>query len=104
IGVMGDQGLKEVTYKDVEKKNEEFFNVRNAWLGFTDKYWAAALLPENSAQLLKAKFSAETLGTIKTYQTDYLLDAKIVPPGGTGTAFGRLFAVAKEVAVIDGYE
>src|SRR6266566_1054762 len=104
IGVMGDQGLKEVTYKDVEKKNEEFFNVKNAWLGFTDKYWAAALLPENSAQLLKAKFSAETLGTIKTYQTDYLLDAQTVPPGSTSTALGRLFAGAKEVAVIDGYE
>jgi YidC/Oxa1 family membrane protein insertase len=104
IGVIGDQGLKEITYKEVEKKNEEFSNVKNAWLGFTDKYWAAALLPQNSAQLLKAKFSAETLGTIKTYQTDYLLDAQTVPPGSTGTALGRLFAGAKEVAVIDGYE
>ena len=104
IGVIGDQGLKEITYKDVEKKNEEFSNVKNAWLGFTDKYWAAALLPQNSAQLLKAKFSAETLGTIKTYQTDYLLDAQTVPPGSTSTALGRLFAGAKEVAVIDGYE
>jgi YidC/Oxa1 family membrane protein insertase len=104
IGVLGDQGLKEVPYKDVEKKNEEFFNVRDAWLGFTDKYWATALLPQNSAQLLKAKFSAETLGTMKTYQADYLLGAQTVPPGGTATGFGRLFAGAKEVAVIDGYE
>ena len=34
---------------------------------------------------------------LKTYQTDYLLDAQTIAPGATGSANARLFAGAKEV-------
>jgi YidC/Oxa1 family membrane protein insertase len=37
---------------------------------------------------------------VKSYQTDYLLDAVTVAPGATGTANARLFAGAKEVNVV----
>jgi YidC/Oxa1 family membrane protein insertase len=43
-------------------------------------------------------------GTRKTYQTDYSLEPQTIAPGGTGAAQARLFAGAKEVSVIDGYE
>ncbi len=103
IGVMGEQGLKEETYKDVEGKKAITFKATNAWLGFTDKYWAATLLPDNTASL-SARYSAGTAGLTKTYQTDYLLDAQTIAPGATGAANMRLFAGAKETAVIDGYD
>ena len=54
-------------------------------------------MPDTNAHL-KAHFSAGTLGTEKTYQTDYLLDAQTIAPGATGAADARLFAGAKEVA------
>ena len=44
------------------------------------------------------------LGTTETYQTDYLLDAQTIAPGATGSADARLFAGAKEVAVVNAYE
>jgi YidC/Oxa1 family membrane protein insertase len=103
IGVLGDQGLQEVTYKTLDEKKRVPFNLANAWLGFTDKYWAAILLPETSSHL-QAEFSASSLGTLKTYQADYLQDAQTVEPGGTATATARLFAGAKEVAILDGYD
>jgi YidC/Oxa1 family membrane protein insertase len=103
IGVLGDHGLQELTYSDVEKKKEVAFDANNGWLGITDKYWAATLLPDRAAHL-RARFSAGALGTLKTYQADYLLDAVTVAPGGTGSANARLFAGAKEVAVVDGYD
>lgn len=103
IGVMGDQGLKEVTYSDIEKAKEQTFKVTNAWLGITDKYWAATLLPETSASL-QARFSSGMLGNLRTYQTDYLLDQVTVAPGATGTAKARLFAGAKETRVVDNYD
>jgi YidC/Oxa1 family membrane protein insertase len=103
IGVLGDQGLKEETYKTVEDKKVMNFDVTNGWLGITDKYWAATLLPDNNAHL-RARFSAGTAGTAKTYQTDYLLDAQTIQPNATGSANARLFAGAKEVAVVDGYD
>src|SRR3982074_770350 len=46
IGVLGDQGLQEVTYKTLDDKKRIAFNPSDAWLGFADKYWAAVLLPE----------------------------------------------------------
>ena len=103
IGVFGDEGLQEITYSDVEKQKQIPFDVTNAWLGITDKYWAAALLPDPDAKL-RARFSSGTLGSQKTYQADYLLDGVTIAPGATGAAKARLFAGAKEVAVVDGYD
>jgi YidC/Oxa1 family membrane protein insertase len=103
IGVLGDQGLQEITYKTVEEKKAINFDVTNAWFGITDKYWAATLLPEPSAHL-RARFSSSMLGTIKTYQTDYLLDQQTIAPGASASATARLFAGAKEIAIVDAYD
>jgi YidC/Oxa1 family membrane protein insertase len=102
IGVLEDK-LQEVTYKTIDDKKTLAFDGPNGWLGITDKYWAAALLPETSAHL-KAHFTAGALGNVKTYQTDYLLDAQTIAPGATGSADARLFAGAKEVVVVNDYE
>jgi len=103
IGVLGDDGLQEITYTKVQEKKNINFDITNGWLGITDKYWAATLLPDTNAHL-KAHFSAGKLGALETYQTDYLLDAHTVAPGGTAAANARLFAGAKEVQVINNYE
>lgn len=103
IGVLGDQGLQEVTYATIQDKKVMPFKVTNAWLGITDKYWAATLLPDPAASL-QAKFSSGQAGNLRTFQTDYLLDPVTVQPGQTGSAMGRLFAGAKEVATVDAYD
>jgi YidC/Oxa1 family membrane protein insertase len=102
IGVFGDQGLKEETYKGIEDKKIVESKNAKGWLGITDKYWAATLLPDPNANL-QAKFSAGAVGTIKTYQTDYLLDARTVAPGATDRTDFNLFAGAKEVQTVDAY-
>ena len=99
IGVMGDQGEKEETYKKIDDKKSESWDVTDAWLGFTDKYFAAVLLPDTDAKV-KARFSAAETGGVKTYQTDYLLAPQTIAPGATGSADARLFAGAKEVSVV----
>jgi YidC/Oxa1 family membrane protein insertase len=99
IGVMGDQGLQEETYKKIAEKKDESWDVTNAWLGFTEKYWAAVLLPDTNARV-KARFSAAEVGGELTYQTDYLENSQTIAPGGSGSADARLFAGAKEVSVV----
>ena len=99
IGVMGDQGLQEMAYKKIEDKKSVTWDVSNAWLGITDKYWAATLLPDTDAKV-RARFSAGEAGGLKTYQTDYLLQPQTVAPGANGSANARLFAGAKEVSVV----
>jgi YidC/Oxa1 family membrane protein insertase len=110
IGVLGNDGLQEYTYKkmldlkpDAAGRKDVKFNVTDGWLGITDKYWAAALVPDPKAHLT-AEFSTAKIGNLDTYQTDYLLDAKTVAPGATATAEARLFAGAKEVSVLNAYE
>jgi YidC/Oxa1 family membrane protein insertase len=103
IGKFGDKSSDEVTYKSIDDKKTISFDATNAWLGITDKYWAAVLLPKTDAHVL-ANFKAGELGTTKTYQADYLLDAVTIAPGATGSADARLFAGAKEVRVINDYE
>jgi YidC/Oxa1 family membrane protein insertase len=103
IGVLGESGLQEFTYKTIEEKKVVNFDVTNGWLGITDKYWAATLLPDPTAHL-KARFSTGMLGNIRTFQTDYLLDAQTIAPGATTVANARLFAGAKEVQVVNDYD
>ena len=102
VGVLGESGLQEYTYKNIAEKKSVSFDVTNGWLGITDKYWAAVLVPDTTARL-KARFSTGTLGSVPTYQTDYLLDAQTIAPGATGSANARLFAGAKEVTVVNEY-
>jgi YidC/Oxa1 family membrane protein insertase len=99
IGVMGDQGEQKETYKSIAEKKEVHWDVTNAWLGFTDKYWAAALLPDTDARV-HARFSSGEANGQKTFQTDYLLDPQTVAPGATTSVNARLFAGAKEVSVV----
>ncbi len=47
VGVSGVHGLQETTYADaVSSGPKSFENVTGGWLGITDKYWAAALIPD----------------------------------------------------------
>ena len=106
VGYLGKDGLQEYTYKKMEDlkpnaagaKTIEFDDT-NAWLGITDKYWAATLLPPPEAHV-KAHYTTGQIGTTPTYQTDYLLDAQTVAPGTTATTNTRLFAGAKEGATV----
>jgi len=86
IGYLGDKGLQELTYKNIDEKPYTFENVTDAWLGITDKYWAAALLPEPSQTLMRAGFSVG--GQQKRYQADYMLPAQTINIGGTAAARG----------------
>ena len=101
IGVL-DGKLNDPAYKDIEKPMERV-NSQGGWLGITDKYWAATLVPDQNANFA-GRFSAGTVGTVRTYQADFLRDATTVAPGAKTSVQNQLFAGAKEVAVVDGYE
>ena len=52
-----EQGLQEITYSTIEDKKNITFKATNAWLGITDKYWAAAVIPSQTGE-----FRANFLG------------------------------------------
>jgi YidC/Oxa1 family membrane protein insertase len=110
IGYLGNDGLQEYTYKkmldlkpNAAGAKSVDFKATDGWLGITDKYWAATLLPPTDDKL-NAQFTTGEIGKMPTYQTDYLLAARTIAPGASTTSTTRLFAGAKEVAVLNGYE
>ena len=105
VGVIGDSGVKEVTYSGIDKESGKVltYNGDGGWLGFTDKYWASAIIPGQS-EPVEARFSASGAAQPEDYQTDFLGPPSEVAPGGSVADVTHLFAGAKEVAIINGYE
>ncbi|MFA1622184.1 membrane protein insertase YidC [Rhizobium mongolense] len=101
IGVIGD-GLVESKYSAVEEEAVTPAKSTGGWLGISDKYWAATIVPPQKSAY-EARFSHFTDGQPR-YQADYKEDAVTVAPGQSIELKNLVFAGAKEVPVIDGYE
>ena len=85
-------------FSDLDKEASKF-TTTGGWLGFTDKYWLTALVPDQAIRFA-GQFRE---GTGSTYQGDYALDPKLVQPGQALTQTSRFFAGAKEVSLLDHY-
>lgn len=111
IGNLGEQGLQEFTYDHVDKEpalsagttGKVWKDVVGGFVGITDKYWAAAVVPDQTRKY-EGRYSSVQTGASRTYQADFLGEAVTIAPGASIASTGRLFAGAKEVAAIDGYE
>ncbi|WP_375391551.1 membrane protein insertase YidC [uncultured Sphingomonas sp.] len=90
-----DYGQK---FKDIDAAPQQFAST-GGWLGFTDKYWLAALIPDQ-AQRFQGEFRA---GAGKDYQGDIALGERRVGPGQSLTTTIKLFAGAKETRLLDRY-
>jgi YidC/Oxa1 family membrane protein insertase len=102
IGVLGSVGLQELSYADLLKEGgSKSYKQTGGWLGFTDKYWAAALLPEQTAAY-EARFSG-TKGGKDTFQADFVSGPVTIAPGAKQSILSHLFAGAKVVNLIDAY-
>ena len=102
IGVLGQAGLKEYTYADIKKAAQYTEKATGGWVGITDKYWAAAIIPDQ-AEAIQGRFNASGSGAAEIYQTDVLGSARTLAPASTITFSHRIFAGAKEVKVVDNY-
>ncbi|WP_421692855.1 membrane protein insertase YidC [Aestuariivirga sp.] len=106
-GMLGwiDGSLHELHYKDVAGQTEpDRRDTTGGWIGFTDKYWAATIIPEQASNVT-ASFIHTKLDGRDLYQTDYLAkDAIVVQPGATASTTDRLFAGAKVVRTINAIE
>ncbi|MCS4091663.1 YidC/Oxa1 family membrane protein insertase [Rhizobium sp. BK176] len=101
IGVIGDS-LLESKYAAVEKEAVTPATATGGWLGITDKYWAATIIPPQQTPY-DARFTHFTDGQPR-FQADYKQNAVTVAPGQSLELKNLVFAGAKEVPVIDGYE
>lgn len=106
---VSDGELEEIKYKDMPDfevvpgdGNVEIVDVQeNGWIGFTAKYWMASMMPQAGTGFTSvAKYTPSN----DTYQADMRLAAMDVPAGDSAEITTSLFAGAKVVDIVKGYE
>ena len=107
LGVIGDSRIMEYTYDAIEKETQgmKLAEGTAGWLGFTDKYWATAIVPAQDVKF-GGRFSASgPANQPRIYQTFILEDARTIEAGANAdVTTTRIFAGAKEVRAIDSYQ
>ena len=103
IGVV-DGSYEPLTYKKAVQLQgvPQKFSGTSGWLGITDKYWAAAVVPQQGKKF-DASFTASGTVGAEHFQSQYLMGAVSVPAGGKAETKGYAFAGAKEVHLVDSY-
>jgi YidC/Oxa1 family membrane protein insertase len=95
--------LKEFGYKDFADNKHQEFTTTGGWVGITDKYWMATLVPDQK-QPVKVTVSGSGAAPDTHFQVAFVAQNGVtVAPGATGSSDAHLFAGAKIVRVIDMY-
>lgn len=101
VGVFGGTLWDENNYDDLAGLGRDMPQGGVSWLGFTDRYWLSALVPGAGSEVEGAGFRSLD-GSL--FRTDLLYRAETVPAGGSLALSTRLFAGAKDSAILDAYE
>ncbi len=99
IGVLNGT-LEEVDYSDLQDEGAQSRESAGGWVGITDKYWLAAMIPDQQ-QKIEASFAhgAQT----DTYQAAFRGAGMTLAPASAVESQSRFFAGAKEVRLLDRY-
>ncbi|CAM5772798.1 membrane protein insertase YidC [Labrys miyagiensis] len=93
----------ETTYKSLEPGKPVDHANASGWLGFTDKYWANALVPDPTATF-DGKFEVGAVNGVQTYLASLQRPTQTVAPGASYEVSTDLFSGAKEVATLSHYD
>ena len=104
LGVF-DGSLKEHSYSDLKESGQKGMsfntNEKGGWIGITDKYWMAALIPD---QKTNSNFTFRYVNNSVSYQTDYLGSLSKIPANSEVKIESRVFSGAKRLDLLDKYE
>ncbi|MCB9957101.1 MAG: membrane protein insertase YidC [Rhodospirillaceae bacterium] len=100
-----DGTLEEYDYDDLsdDDNHRVDYDSTGGWLGFTDKYWLVAIVPDQDRTMHASFIYNEHAGESRYYAV-YRMDDVTVEPGETAESVNHVFAGAKEVALIDQYQ
>jgi len=102
LGVLGEDGLKEVDYDDLEEEPIAPIKSSDGWLGITDKYWLTALIPVQG-QPFVGEFRHARLNGLEHFRTSAVHSIAPVEAGSQAETTTYMFAGAKISDLIDAY-
>ena len=95
--------LKEIDYDDLRDSRSESIETTGGWIGITDKYWLAALIPDQTTPM-RGRFRYKEGLDGEKFQVEYRLTGKTIGSGQAVEITNHLFAGAKVVTLLDRYE
>lgn len=102
IGIVGTT-LIDDKYRSMDPGDEESRSGTGGWMGITDKYWMAAVIPDQSMEIT-GEYSLIGRQGDDTYQSGYVTQPLELAPGETLETTARIFAGAKRVDLLQAYE
>ena len=106
IGTFGTEGkytTQQLKYQAWAKKPLQEHTSVGGWMGITDKYWLAALIPQQDENI-EAAFRVKDAGHADVHSATMLGETHTIAPGRQITETQRLFAGAKRNEILAGYE
>ncbi len=105
IGALGEKAeLRLVKYKKWSKDGGgPAIASTGGWVGITDKYWLAALIPDQKERI-QGQFRSTKTGPVEIFDANFVGHAIAIGPGAQAHHATRLFAGAKTVPVLRSYE
>ena len=100
IAVLNER-LIEIDYDDIIEEGSKSVISKGGWVGITDKYWLAALIPDQRSRI-EGGFKA-VLKNIERYQAQYTSNEIVLEKGETASVKSNVFIGAKEVDLLDKY-
>jgi YidC/Oxa1 family membrane protein insertase len=100
VGVFNGSANYDWGYDDLVADARQSFATAGGWIGFTDKYWLTALIPDQASSV-DAGFRHFATGS---YQADFMPSEMLVNPGHAVSYQSRFFAGAKEIALLERYQ
>jgi YidC/Oxa1 family membrane protein insertase len=104
VGALGASKpeLRLLAFKDWKKKGVQAEPSKGGWLGITDKYWLAAVAPDQNEQV-QGTFRVSPDNGIDVYEALYQGAARTIAPGATASETTHVFAGAKKVSILQDY-
>ncbi len=103
FGKPGEYRTEQKKYKDWLKEPRIANASTGGWLGITDKYWLAALLPQQD-EAVETEFRVRDVNGGQQLEANILGATRTIQPGATATETQRLFAGVKRAEVLKTYE
>jgi YidC/Oxa1 family membrane protein insertase len=102
VGVL-DGKLEKLKYREMEDGKSVQMATTGGWMGFTDRYWFAGLIPDQTERV-SAAFKMTLMPGEEVFETSYVGSGVSVAPGASATKVQKLYVGSKNVDTLRAYE
>ena len=100
MGVFDGAADYDSNYSDISETGQRRIDSDGGWIGFTDKYWLAAVIPVQGGRV---QDEFRHIAATNRFQASFVAQPVSAAPGTAARYTSHLFAGAKEVQLLDRY-